>query len=73
MEVFLVSLFSIIIIFITVFSMVKVFNIAYQRKEITRKNFRIYVASAVVIGVCIAVILPYGYQYMFETFLEPHM
>ncbi|MBP1969855.1 hypothetical protein J2Z83_001963 [Virgibacillus natechei] len=50
MEVILISIFSAIIIFITVYSMIKVLNIAYKRGEITLKKFRFLVTFSIVIG-----------------------
>jgi hypothetical protein len=73
MEVILISIHSAIIIFITVFSLVKVLKIAYERKEITRMKLRLYVTTAIVVGVFIASALPIGYQKVFDTFLQPYL
>jgi hypothetical protein len=62
MEVILASVFSAIIIFITVFYMMKVFIIAYKRNEISLPKFIVYSTSSIVIGVLVASVLPFGYQ-----------
>ncbi|RJS59016.1 hypothetical protein [Bacillus sp. PK3_68] len=62
MEVILTSIFSAIIIFITVFYMVKVFIVAYKRKEISTRKFIAFSASSILIGVIIASVLPFAYQ-----------
>jgi FtsH-binding integral membrane protein len=62
MEVILTSVFSAIIILITVFFMMKVFIIAYKRKEISLRKFIILSVSSIVIGVIVASVLPFGYQ-----------
>ncbi|WP_087973486.1 hypothetical protein [Oceanobacillus rekensis] len=71
MEVIIISIFSAIIIFITVYSIIKVLNIAYKRKEITLRKLRVLVTTYIVIGLLIASFLPFGYQKIFDTFLQP--
>ena len=66
MEVILTSVFSAIIIFITVFSMIKAFMIAYKRNEISLRKFIVFSTSSIVIGVIVASILPFGYLKIFE-------
>jgi hypothetical protein len=66
MEVILTSVFSAIIIFITVFSMMKVFSIAYKRNEISLRKYIVFSTSSIVIGVTVASVLPFGYQKIFE-------
>ena len=66
MEVLLTSVFSAIIIFITVFFMIKVFIIAYKRKEISLQKFIVFSTTSIVIGVTIASVLPAGYQKIFD-------
>jgi FtsH-binding integral membrane protein len=68
MEVILTSVFSAIIILITVFFMVKVFIIAYKRKEISLRKFIILSVSSIVIGVIVASVLPFGYQKIYQYF-----
>ncbi|WP_342429703.1 hypothetical protein [Neobacillus sp. FSL H8-0543] len=69
MEVILISLFSAIIIFMTVYSIIKVIIIAYKRKEITLRRFEVLVTLSILIGLFVASILPFGYQKIFEAIL----
>ena len=69
MEIIITSLFSAIIIYITVYSMIKVLSIAYKRGEISLRKFRLYVTASIVIGLVIASILPFGYQKILEAIL----
>ncbi|WP_096202268.1 hypothetical protein [Bacillus sp. FJAT-45350] len=69
MPVIITSIFSAIIIFITVFSMIKVLSIAYKRKEISVLKFRIIAVSLIVVGMFIASILPFGYQKIYEIII----
>jgi hypothetical protein len=69
MPVILTSIFSAIIIFVTVFFMIKVLSIAYQRKEISILKYRVLATSFIVVSVLIASILPIGYQKIFEIIL----
>ncbi|MGE7186834.1 hypothetical protein ACQKKK_23585 [Peribacillus sp. NPDC006672] len=62
MEVILASVFSAIIIFITVYSMIKVLIIGYKRNEISLRKFIIFATSSIVIGLIVASVLPFGYQ-----------
>lgn len=66
MEVILASIFSAIIIIITVYSMIKVFIIAYQRSEISLRKLIFFATSSVIIGIIIASVLPFGYQKIME-------
>lgn len=66
MEVILTSVFSAIILFITVFSMIKVFVIAYKRNEISLRKFIVFSTTSIVIGSIIAIVLPFGYQKIFD-------
>lgn len=66
MEIFLISIFSIIIIYITVSSIIKVLKIAFKRKEISERKHRLMVASSIVIGISIATALPFVYIKLFE-------
>lgn len=69
MPVILTSLFSAMIIFITVLFMIKVLSIAYKREEISVLKFRVLAASYIVIGVLVASVLPFGYQRIFDIIL----
>ncbi|WP_018930694.1 hypothetical protein [Gracilibacillus lacisalsi] len=73
MEVILISIFSAIIIFMTIYVLIKAFHIAYQRKEISLRKFRALAASSILIGLLVASILPFGYQKIFDTILKPIM
>ncbi|WP_153125456.1 hypothetical protein [Peribacillus tepidiphilus] len=66
MEVILTSVFSAIIIFITVFFMMKAFIIAYKRNEISLRKFIVFSTSSIVIGTLVASVLPFGYQRIFD-------
>lgn len=63
----LMSLFSIVIVFITIHSLIKVFNIAIERREISKQNYRISVSSSILVGVSVATALPLGYYKLVET------
>ncbi len=69
MPVILTSIFSAIIIFITVFSMVRVLSIAYKRKEISTLKFSILSVSFIGVGMLISTILPFGYQKLFKMII----
>ena len=69
MPVILTSIYSAVIIFITVFSMIKVLSIAYKRKEISTLKFSILSVSCIGVGMFIASILPFGYQKIFEMII----
>ncbi|WP_066303860.1 hypothetical protein [Bacillus sp. FJAT-29814] len=62
MEVILASVFSSIIIFITVFYMVKVFITAFKRNEISHRKLIIFSTLSIVIGLLVVFVLPFGYQ-----------
>lgn len=66
MEVIAASIFSVLIILITVFAMVKVLLIAYKRKEISQRKLITYAATSIIIGFTISILLPYGYQKIFD-------
>ncbi|MEY2196691.1 hypothetical protein AB7942_28845 [Neobacillus sp. BF23-41] len=62
MEVILASVFSAIIIFITIFFMMKVFIIAFKRNDISLRKCIIFSTFSIVIGLLVASVLPFGYQ-----------
>lgn len=66
MEVIITSAFSGIIIFITVFFIIRAIIIAYKRNEITLRKFVVYSISSIAIGLFLASILPFGYQKIFN-------
>lgn len=69
MPVILISHFSAIIIFITVYSMIKVLSIAYKREEISVLKYRVLATSSIVIGILVASVLPFSYQRIFDIIL----
>ena len=69
MPVILTSIFSAIIIFMTVFSMIKVLSIAYKRKDISILKYRVFATSFIVVGMLVASLLPFGYQKIYEIIL----
>lgn len=69
MPVILTSVFSAFIIFMTVFSMIRVLNIAYKRKDISILQYRFLTTSFIIAGICIVSILPFGYQKIYEIIL----
>ena len=69
MEVFLISFFSAVIIYITVHSIIKALNIALNRNEISKRKYRLIMAISIFIGTFVAVILPFGYQRLFDAIL----
>ncbi|MED3623045.1 hypothetical protein [Neobacillus thermocopriae] len=66
MEVIITSVCSAIIIFITVFYMLKAFKIAYKRNEISFQKFIFISISSIITGVIIASVFPIGYQKIFD-------
>jgi hypothetical protein len=69
MPVILISLFSAMIIVITVYSMIKVLGIAYKREEISVLKFRVLATSFIATGIILAVLLSFGYQRIFDLIL----
>nr|WP_289037744.1 hypothetical protein [uncultured Allobacillus sp.] len=66
MEVFLVSLNSVLIVYMTISTIIKALNIALKRKEISKQKYRLLVASSTMIGVSIATALPFVFIKVFE-------
>jgi FtsH-binding integral membrane protein len=62
MEVIIASVSSDIIIFITVFFVMKVCIIAFKRNDISLRKFIILSTSSIVICLLVAFVLPFGYQ-----------
>ncbi|MEK4080016.1 hypothetical protein MHH37_09050 [Solibacillus sp. FSL K6-1781] len=69
MPVILTSVFSAFIIFMTVFSMIKVLSIACKRKDISILKYRVLTTSFIVAGILTVSILPFGYQKIYEIIL----
>lgn len=63
------SIFSFIIIFITVFQMIRVYGIAYKRAELTTQKYIFLTIITSVTGVIIASMLPVVYQILFDFIL----
>ncbi|WP_026690417.1 hypothetical protein [Alteribacter aurantiacus] len=62
MPVILGSIFSAVIIFITVRSMIKVLSIAFYRNEISILKYRVLATTFTVGGIFVASILPFAYE-----------
>ncbi|OCA83127.1 hypothetical protein A8F94_18540 [Bacillus sp. FJAT-27225] len=69
MPVILASIFSIFIVFMTVFSIIKVLHIGYNRKEITRQKYIGAAAATFMIGVAVSLLLPIGFQKVFDLIM----
>ncbi|MDO6655820.1 hypothetical protein [Anaerobacillus sp. 1_MG-2023] len=69
MEVFVMSFFSAVIIYITVHSIIKALNIALNRNEISKRKYRLIMAISISIGTFVAIVLPFGYQRLFAAIL----
>ncbi|PSL31056.1 hypothetical protein B0H99_1122 [Planomicrobium soli] len=61
MEALIASAFSTLIIFITVFSIIKILIIGLQRKEILRRQFFVFSGAVVFTGAMAAFLLPAGF------------
>lgn len=70
MDLIVSNFFLAIIILITVYGMIKVFSIAYKRKEISLRKFTIFTSSAIVIGLMNASVLPFGYQKILDIYSD---
>lgn len=62
MPAILASIFSAIIVLITVYHILKVLTIAHKRKEITQRKFIFIAAGSILIGLAVSSALPFGYQ-----------
>lgn len=71
MEVILMSIFSAIIIFLTVYSITKALMISYKRSDITLRKFRVLLTTTIAIGLLVASALPFGYLKIVDTLLKP--
>lgn len=58
MEVILTSIFTIFITIMTVYNLIKVFTIAYRKKQISYSRLLLYVTSSIAVGFVVASILP---------------
>jgi len=62
MEVIIVSIASAIIVFITVYYLIKVFTLAYKKEEMNFGKFMVWVMSSIVVGLFLIVTLHLCYQ-----------
>jgi cadmium resistance protein CadD (predicted permease) len=69
MPVIITSIFSALIILMTVAFMIKVLHIAYKRKEISFRQLLLYVGSSVAVGSIVAISLPFAYTKLFHWVL----
>ena len=58
MEVILTSIFTIFITISTVYYLIKLFTLAYQKKQITYSRLLFYVTTSIAVGFIVASILP---------------
>ncbi|WP_108587066.1 hypothetical protein [Paenisporosarcina sp. OV554] len=58
MEVILTSIFTILITIMTFYNLIKVFTLAYKKKQITYSRLLLYVTSSIAVGFVVASILP---------------
>ncbi len=65
MEIFLFSIFSALIIYTTVRSLIKVYNTALKRDEISKRKHRFLITISTLAGFFIATLLPLGYLSLF--------
>lgn len=63
------SLFSVGIIYMTVHFLIKAFNIAIERKEISKPKYRFLVSASIAVGLSISTVLPIGYYKLIEFIL----
>ena len=66
MEVTLISVYSAIFIFVTVFFLIRAFLTIHKRNEMSRRKFIAFSTSAIIVGVIVASILPFVYQEIFN-------
>jgi len=66
MVVILGSVFSAMIIFMTVFYLIQAFTIAYKRNELSLRKLIVFSTSSIVIGLFFASVIPIGYQKIME-------
>ncbi|TKI31134.1 hypothetical protein [Bacillus mycoides] len=66
MEVFLVAIFSAIIIMMTVFVITKACFTGYKRNDISLRKFILLSSVSIVIGRLLSFVLPFGYEKIFD-------
>ncbi|WP_201715680.1 hypothetical protein [Rossellomorea arthrocnemi] len=65
MEVYIFMHFSIIIIYLTVHALLKLFSIAYNRRELTKRKYRWMVTITLLTGTIVASIFPFTIKTLF--------
>jgi len=58
MEFLITSIFSILVIIITVYNLIKLFTLAYKKEQITHARLMMYSTATIVVGLIVASILP---------------
>ncbi len=53
----------------TVHSIIKALKIALNRNEISERKYRLIMAVSIFIGTFVAVVLPFGYERLFDVIL----
>lgn len=66
MKVFLVAIFSAIIIMMTVFVITKACFTGYKRNDISFRKFILLSSVSIVIGRLLSFVLPFGYEKIFD-------
>jgi formate hydrogenlyase subunit 3/multisubunit Na+/H+ antiporter MnhD subunit len=69
MPVIVASIFSALIIFITVTGIIRVLYIGYTRKEINHRKYIGYASASIVIGGIISITIPFAYERIFSWVL----
>ena len=69
MEAILATIYSTIILIMTVYFIVKMLNIAYKRNEITIRKFILITTASITIGITLSVLSLYMYQTLFGLLL----
>ncbi|WP_101842024.1 hypothetical protein [Halobacillus sp. Marseille-P3879] len=62
MEVFIISLFTYLLIYLIVYRLIQLFNMAYKKEEISASKFKVFVLASITTGFLIATSLPLLYQ-----------
>ena len=66
MEVILASIYSAIIIFMTIFFILKACLIAYTRNELSFRKLIVVSSSSISIGIVMIVVLPFMYERLYD-------
>lgn len=66
MEVVFVSFGAILIIFMTVFYLTRLFTIAYKKEEINFSKYIVLISSSIGGGLTLSVLLFWGYQWFWR-------